>query len=152
MTLKKAMLRGLLGFPLGVFMGYTITILIALFQSDIGKYYPVVPQLAEATGNEITAVVLQYVLSGILGFAFAAGSAVFEVEEWSFTKQTVIHFMISTLAMFPIAYFTYWMRHTLWGILLYISVFAIMYIIIWAVQSYFWKKKIKGINDKMQAK
>lgn len=152
MTLKKVMLRGLLGFQLGVFMGYTITILIALLLLDKGVYTPVVPLLAEVTGNEITAVVLQYGLSGLLGFAFAAGSAVFEVEEWSLTKQTVIHFIISTVAMFPIAYFTYWMRHTLWGIILYISIFVIMYIIIWAIQSYFWRKKIKGINDKINGR
>ncbi len=150
MTLKKALLRGLLGAPLGVFIGYTITILISFFNMENAIFYPVVPQLAEEMGNEIIAVTVQYVLSAILGFAFAMGSAVFEVEEWSITKQTTIHFIISTIAMFPIAYFTYWMEHTFWGILSYIIVFILIYISIWALQMYFWKKRIKGINDKIQ--
>lgn len=152
MTIKKAILRGLLGFPLGVFMGYTITILISLFFLKSGIFSPVVPQLATATGNEITAVIRQYILCGILGFAFAFGSAVFEVEEWSITKQTIIHFLTSSLAMFPVAYLCYWMQHTLWGILSYILIFVVLYIIIWVIQINFWKKKIQGINAKMQGK
>lgn len=152
MTLKKAMLRGVLGFPLGVFLSYTITIIIALFYFDTGDFGPVVPQLTEITGNEITAVILQYVLSGVLGFAFAAGSAVFEVDEWGITKQTIIHFFIGTVAMFPIAYLCYWMEHSIVGILSYITTFVIFYVIIWFVQMNIWKRKIQGINNKMQKK
>jgi hypothetical protein len=104
MTLKKALQRGLFGIPMGVFVGYTITILIALVQYDTGIYHPVVPKLSEVTGNEIFAVIIQYLLCAALGFAFAVGSAVFEVEEWGITKQTVIHFLITTIALFPVAY------------------------------------------------
>jgi hypothetical protein len=104
------------------------------------------------TGNEITAVILQYVLSAILGFASAFGSAVFEIEEWSITKQTIIHFLILTTSMFPVAYFTYWMRHTLSGILSYLFIFVVLYILLWFLQMHFWKKRIEGINRKLQAK
>jgi hypothetical protein len=152
MTLKNAILRGILGAPLGVFLGHTITIIISAISTIEGDYNPVVPQLAEVMGNEITAVVLQYFLCAILGFAFAAGSAVFEVEEWSITKQTIIHFIIITTAMFPIAYFSYWMRHTFWGVVSYITIFVVLYVIIWAIQIYFWKKRIEGINKRIQDK
>jgi hypothetical protein len=151
MTLKKALLRGLLGAPLGVFIGYTITILISMYLKD-GGYSPVVPQLMETMGNEINAIVLQYLLSALLGFASAFGSAVFEIEEWSITKQTMIHFLLLSVSMFPVAYFTYWMRHTLWGILSYVGIFIALYAVIWAIQIYFWKKRIEGINRKLQGK
>ena len=151
MKLKNALLRGLLGAPLGIFLGYTITILISLFLKD-RSYYPVVSQLTQVAGSEINAVVLQYVLSAVLGFASAFGSAVFQIEEWSITKQTIIHFFLITAAMFPIAYLTYWMRHTLFGILSYVGIFAALYIIIWLIQMYFWKKRIEGINQKLQGK
>lgn len=150
MTLKKALLRGLLGAPLGVFIGYTITILISLVDSRGSEYYPVVPQLAQNMQSEIMAVTFQYVLSAILGFAYAVGSAVFEVEEWSIAKQTILHFIIMISSAFPIAYFCYWMEHTLGGIILYVSIFIGIYLVIWCSQMYFWSKRIKGINDKLK--
>lgn len=151
MTLKKALLRGLIGAPLGVFIGYTITILVSLFLKD-GGYYPVVPQLIDSVGSELNAVILQYILSAILGFASAFGSAIFEIDEWSITKQTVAHFLLLSISMFPVAYFSYWMQHTLPGILSYIGIFVVLYIIIWIIQINFWKKRIEGINRKLQGK
>jgi len=151
MTLKKAMLRGILGFPLGIFLAVTITMLISIIKGT-GQYYSVVPELINRTHNEVNAFVLQYILSGLLGFAFAAGSAVFEVEDWSITKQTVIHFFISTIAMFPIAYTCRWMDNSVGGIATYISVFILTYAIVWVVQYSVWKKKIKEINGKLQQK
>ena len=151
MTLKKALLRGLIGAPMGVFISYTITILISLFLQD-GGYYPAVPQLIASVGNELNAVLLQYVLSAILGFASAFGSAIFEIEEWSIVKQTTMHFLLLSISMFPVAYFTYWMRHTLLGILSYIGIFVVLYIIIGVIQINFWKKRIEGINRKLQGK
>jgi len=151
MTLKKAMLRGILGFPLGIFLAVTITMLISIIKGT-GQYYSVVPELINRTHNEVNAFVLQYILSGLLGFAFAAGSAVFEVEDWSITKQTVIHFFISTIAIFPIAYTCRWMDNSVGGIATYISVFILTYAIVWVVQYSVWKKKIKEINGKLQQK
>jgi cell division protein FtsL len=54
--------------------------------------------------------------------------------------------------MFPIAYLCYWMEHTLLGILTYVGIFVALYIIIWFIQMYFWKKRIEGINKKLQEK
>ncbi len=150
MTLKKALLRGLIGAPLGVFISYTITIIISLCNWRSGILDPVVPVLTQVMGNELKAVVFQYILCAILGFAFAIGSAVFEVEEWSITKQTILHFIISTTAMFPIAYFCYWMEHTLIGILTYIMIFVVMYVIIWVIQISIWRKRINAINKSIQ--
>jgi hypothetical protein len=152
MTLKKALLRSLLGAPLGVFISYTITIFIALSIPNNKTFDPVVPMLTQVMGNEVKAVVLQYFLSALLGFAFTIGSCVFEVDEWSITKQIIIHFLISITAMFPIAYFCYWMKHTVWGIVSYIIIFAVIYAIIWTIQILAWRKRIDQINKGIQGK
>jgi hypothetical protein len=150
MTLKKALLRGILGAPLGVFIGYTITILISLINPTGGNYYPVVPQLAVQLDSEIMAVTIQYVLSAMIGFAYAAGSAVFEVEHWGITKQTILHFIIMTFTGLPVAYLCHWMEHSFRGIVLYVAIFIGIYLIIWLSQMYFWSRRIKGINDKLR--
>ena len=145
---KKAFLRGLLGFPLGISIGYIITILIS-FGWGKGNYFACEPAFAEMMGNEINAVMLQAVLCGLLGSAFAASSVIWEMEEWSIAKQTGWYFVITSLVMMPIAYFANWMEHSIVGILSYFGVFLLIFIIFWVTQYLAWKNKIKKINLKL---
>ena len=87
---KKIIKRSLLGFPLGITMGYLITILISLGWAN-GYYSPCVPELISLMGNEINAVIFQTILCGILGVGFAASSVIWEMDSWSIVKQTGIH-------------------------------------------------------------
>lgn len=146
---KKALLRGLLGFPLGVFIGYTITILISVFVGD-GWYSPCVPALVEEFGSEIGAVAFQAVLSGVLGASFAVVSLIWEKDNWSILKQTGIYSLCISIIMFPIAYFTHWMEHSVSGFLLYFGIFAAVFLVAWVIQYRIWKDKIKGINKKIK--
>lgn len=145
---KEAWMRGLLGFPLGISLGYVITILISLFDPN-GAYTPCVPELMEQTGSEITAVILQAVLSGILGSAFAAASVIWEMEKLSLAKQTGLYFCIISAAMLPIAYATHWMEHTLVGVLSYFGVFVIIFVVIFLIQYFFWKRRIARLNSRL---
>lgn len=146
---KKIILRSLLGFPLGVFLGYTITILISAIAGN-GNYVPCMPQLVEDMGSEIGAVLLQFILSGLLGTACAGGSAVFEMEHWGITKQTIVHFIVLSFSMLPIAYFSHWMEHSVVGFLLYFGVFISLYIVVWLIQYSVWKKRITQMNKKLR--
>ena len=141
---KKVIMRAFLGFPLGVFINQTIAIFIS---AGIGTYAPAAPQLIEQMGSETGAVVLQYVLSGILGAAYAGGSCVWEMQEWSILKQTLIHLLISSASMFPIAWFSWWMPHTLVGALGYAGLFMAIYVIIYIAAMFYWKKKIANMNS-----
>ena len=70
---KKLIQRGLLGFPLGIAIGFVITIMISVCVGD-GSFYPVTLELMEAMGNELNAVIVQTVLCGIMGTGFAMAS------------------------------------------------------------------------------
>ena len=111
---KKVFLRGLIGFPVGISIGYIITILISLIWGK-GYYSPCVPELAVIMGSEIKAVMLQAFLCGLLGIGFGSASVIWEIEEWGLVKQTGIYFLIISLVMLPVAYFTYWMEHSIKG-------------------------------------
>ena len=73
-------------------------------------------------------------------------SIVWEIEHWSIIKQTGIYFVCTSLAMFPIAYITGWMEHTVMGCLIYFGIFVIIFVFIWMVQYFIWKHKIEAIN------
>jgi len=146
---KQALLkRGLVGIPLGITLGYLITIFISLF-SPQGRYLPVVPSLSTAIGTEIGAVVYQTLLCGLLGAVFGAASLIWEEESWGIIKQTGIYFLVISITMLPVAYLANWMEHTLAGFLIYTAIFVTIFIIMWVIQYGFWKKKVNQINSKL---
>lgn len=143
--LKKIILRGLSGFPLGLAIGYTISIITSLIWGG-GYYAPCVPELAELVGSEIDAVIVQALLCGLLGAGCAGGSVIWEVETWGLTKQTGIYFLLISVLMMPIAYITYWMEHSLAGFLSYFGMFACIYAVIWLIQYTIIKRHIQKMN------
>lgn len=145
---KKIIKRSLLGFPLGITMGCLITILISLGWAN-GYYSPCVPELIEIMGNEINAVILQTILCGILGTGFAAGLVIWEMDNWSIVKQTGIYFSIISVIMLPIAYFAYWMEHTVAGFLSYFGIFALIFIVIWIIQFGTGRYNVRKMNEKL---
>ena len=146
---KKMILRGLLGFPLGIAIGYIITVFISVCMGD-GSFYPAPPGLIETAGSELNAVVLQTVLCGIIGTGFAMASVIWEIDSWSLAKQSGIYFAIACVLTFPISYFANWMPHSVGGSLFYVGMFTAIFVITWLIQYFVWKNKIRKMNDKIQ--
>lgn len=147
---KKILQRGLFGFPLGISLGYAITIIISL-STGLDTFSPCVPSLTQSMGNENYAVLLQAILSGLLGSTFAMSSLIWEIESWGIAKQTGIYFAITSLAMMPIAYLANWMEHSVTGFLVYFGIFVVIFIVIWVIQYIIWQIKIKRLNDKIKS-
>ena len=146
---RKLILRGLFGFPVGVAIGFVITIMISVCVGD-GSFYPVTPELIVTMGNELNAVILQTVLCGIMGAGFAMASVIWEMDSWSLAKQSGIYFSVACIVMLPIAYVTNWMKHTVGGILAYVGIFVVIFLVVWLIQYSAWKRKIKKMNDSIK--
>lgn len=148
---KKIAFRGILGFPIGIAIGYLITIFISLVFAD-GYYAPCVPELVSTMGNEINAVIFQALLCGLMGTGFAASSVIWEIENWSVIKQTGIYFIIISVIMLPIAYFSYWMEHSVIGFLRYLGIFVLIFAFIWIIQFTTGKHNVKRMNENLHKK
>lgn len=138
--------RGLVGFPVGIAIGFVITLIISACIRD-GSYYPVTPELIGSMGNELNAVILQTVLCGIMGSGFAMASVIWELDSWSLAKQSGIYFLIACIIMFPIAYIANWMKHSIAGVLSYVCIFIVIFVVVWITQYLSWKRRIKKMND-----
>lgn len=150
---KQIILRGLLGFPMGIAISTTISVIFSLLVGDKMTYYACPPNLVDAMGgNELYAVIVQYLLSGILGSSFSATSLIWEKDEWSIAKQTGIYFFINALVMFPVAYINRWMHHSFAGFVQYFMIFVIVFALIWFVQYLLCKKAVDGLNAKIREK
>ena len=102
--MKKQLVQlALFGFPIGITIGYVITLIISISIGN-GLYYPVNTEFITTAGGELNAVLIQTLLSGVVGSAFSMGSLVWDIDSWSLAKQTAVYFAIACVAMFPISY------------------------------------------------
>lgn len=148
--MKKNMIqRGFLGFPIGISIGVAIPIAISICVGD-GLFYPVTPELIEAMGTELNAVVVQTALCGIIGAGFAMASVIWEIDSWSLAKQSGTYFAIACAVTFPIAYAANWMKHSAVGILSYVGSFIAIFVCVWLMQYIRWKRKIRKMNDEIK--
>lgn len=142
---KQIMKRGIFGFPVGIAIGFVITLIISACVGD-GNFYPVTPELIDTMGSEMNAIILQTVLCGIMGAGFAMASVIWELDSWSLAKQSGIYFLIVCIIMLPIAYIANWMEHSIGGFLSYAGIFVGIFVIVWLAKYLSWKRKIKKIN------
>ncbi len=145
---KKIFLRCAMGFPIGITIGYFITIILS-FAFGNGYYSPCVPELIDVMGNEINAVLLQAFLCGILGIGFAGSSLIWELEDWSIVKQTGIYFLIVSAVMMPVAYLNYWMEHSIFGFFCYFGIFFLIFVVIWIAEFTFLKRNVRKLNENL---
>ncbi len=146
---KKLLARAALGAPLGIAISYLITIAISAVMGW-GVYSPCVPSLVDSVGTEVGAVAVQAGLSALLGAAFGAASLIWKMERWSIAKQTGLYFLVSSLAMMPVAYCAHWMERTLGGILSYFGIFLAIFVLVWIIQYLFWRNRVRLLNKRVE--
>lgn len=64
--------------------------------------------------------------------------------------MTVTHLTVCSVFTFPIAYFMYWIPHSLAGFFSYYAFFFAVYLFIWLFQYSSIKKKIERMNQKVR--
>lgn len=142
---KQILQRSFIGMLGGITLSYLITIAISLTYGT-GEYYPCVPALAEQVGTQTGAVLVQTLLSALLGAVFGGASIIWALDHWSLVKQSLVYFALAAGAMLPVAYLSHWMEHSVTGILIYTCIFAAIFLIVWLIQYAIWRGRIKKLN------
>lgn len=99
---------------------------------------------------EIRTLLIQLVAANIIGIIFSVASFVFEREEWSLLKQTIIHFIILLGTFLPAAVWMGWVPNHVSSILICVGIFIIVYFVIWFAMTMYWKKKIESLNHQLK--
>lgn len=146
---KNILKRCLVGAPIGLLIAQVISIWISVIIND-GTYYAVVPELITICKSETNAVIMQTICALLYGAMWAGSSIIWEIDEWSILKQSSIHFLITSIVTFPVAYITRWMEHTVSGVISYFAIFLMIYVGIWITQYLSMKKKIEQLNAKVK--
>lgn len=99
---------------------------------------------------ETRTLLIQLVVANIIGIIFSVASFVFEREEWSLLKQTIIHFIILLGTFLPVALWMGWVPNHASAILICVGSFIIIYFVIWFAMTIYWKKKIESLNHQLK--
>lgn len=145
---KELLRRALIGGPIGIMIGTIITIMMSFVIGD-GHYYTVVPELIHSCGSELNAFVLQSVVCLLYGAIIASVSLIYEKEEWTLLKRTIIHLLVISAIGYPIAYYLQWMPHSILGFVSYYGLFFGIYVVIWFIQYNLIKHRLSKINKKL---
>ena len=150
---KTAMKRGALSFLIGLGLSQLVNIIISLSMGH-GAYISVMPDFAALFSNELTAVIAQALLTGLLSFAFAASSVFFSIERWSFLRQCAAHFAVTAAVWIPVVWLV-WIPHrpsALSTLIPAAANFIAVYAVTWGIQVAVNRRTVKRINEKIQSR
>lgn len=130
-------------------LGVTLSILISLFINFVLKtsYYSMpTPELVAKIGSSNLATLINVICFGLLGIFCNLSGAVFEIENWSLVKATIVHFLILQVMLLFLGFIFGWLSHYLTMVL---PISLVVYIIIFFVTYNYYKNKVSEIKKKM---
>ena len=144
---KKSLIRGISSYCISV----TLTVLSYLIVILCGSNNVCMPAFIERIGNPLTAVFLQTLLIGLIGFAFGAGSALFQIERWSLLKQGAAHFSITATVWIGVELICF-SPITPPVVISFTVSAAATYAITWGIQYFVWRAQVRKLNEQIHRK
>lgn len=136
--MRSRMIRRII---LGFLLGTAIGNLIAWF---FGSY--VSSMLVARMGSVPAAILVQSLVSGLYGSFALTGTLFYDVEQWSLTRSSVMHFLVIAVLYVPTAMFLGW-ANSATEILIVEGILLVAYFIIWLVIYLRYKKEVRSLNE-----
>ena len=136
--MRSRMIRRII---LGFLLGTAIGNLIAWF---FGSY--VSSMLVARMGSVPAAILVQSLVSGLYGSFALAGTLFYDIEQWSLTRSSVMHFLVIAVLYVPAAMFLGW-ADSATEILIVEGILLVAYFIIWLVIYLRYKKEVRSLNE-----
>ncbi len=148
MTLRyRIVLFSAIGFALGMFLGEVITAVLSTSAMADGTLHLCAPEFEAYIGDDLTAFIIQAIVTGIYGAIGMGGSSVYWIEEWSILKATVVHFCMTIVVYFLTAGYLRWFSPlNIADDFLMLGIFLTVYVMIWLSYYLVETIQIKEIN------
>ena len=144
---KKIFKLALTGFVLGMLIGNLISFLTC--DRNARPLVIVSPVLVARTGSVPAAMVVNTLLSGLLGAVAWAGVILHDPDEVDIglTKAAVLHFLLIMVFNVPIALYCGWCPPDFLSLLIWIGIMAVSYFIVWLIMYIRYKKETADLNE-----
>jgi len=144
---RKILSRAACGYCITV----TATLVASLISALCGAEYLCMPDFAGRVGGEFIGFILQTLLMGLIGLAFSAGSAFFEIDRWSFLQQGAAHLAL-TLAVWIAVELICFTPLTVPVVVSFLLSAAATYTITWTVQYFVWRAQVRQLDARIRMK
>lgn len=144
---KKCLLRGAVSYCICA----TATLIVHLICTLCGASSMCVPAFIARVGDEMTATLLQPLLIALIGFAFGAGSILFEIERWSFLLQGAVHFAVTGAVWIGVEMVCF-APITPPAVVSFALSSAAAYAITWGAQYFAWRAQVRRLNKQIHRK
>lgn len=131
------------GFVLGMAVGNLIAALSG--HPDI-----VSPELLARMGSLSASLLVQTLLSGVIGGVAWAGISLYDLERWPLLQADAVHFGLILLAFLPIARFLGWLD-TPASLLLTIAIMAVAHLCIFLIMCAYYRAQVREMNRLQEA-
>ena len=141
--LKKAIkLSGL-----GILFGIAIcNIIVALSgYAYTGEIQALPPLLSERTGGQLSAYILQLLLSGLYGAVCMGTTVLYDIEKMPLLLSTALHYLAVMLIYIPVALILCWIS-SVSEMLIVMAFMTVAYFIIWIILYSIYKAQVKELN------
>lgn len=135
---RKALILAAIGFLPGVVMGN----LIAWFSGGTLVNTKLVPLM----GSDAGAVILQSLLSGLLGAIAMGGVVVYKIERWPLALSSVVHFLLIVITYVSIALTAGWIQSAK-ELFIMLGIQLTVYFIIWLIMYLRYKAQVRELNE-----
>lgn len=110
MLIRKGLIRGLIPFVI-----LEIAAIIFYFQGREG-------------------IARDFLLNGFIALVIGGTTVIYNVDQWSLTKQSIVHFLLMLITVFPILIISGWFpNESLSDILTILGIFASSGLVIWTI-------------------
>jgi len=144
---KKSLMRGLVSYCISV----TITLFIYALLVLCGSPSVCIPAFVDRAGGELISALLQPLLIGLIGFAFGAGSVLFEIERWSFLKQGAAHLALTAAVWLAVELICF-TPFSAPVIISFAASIAGTYAVTWGMRYLLWREQVRRINEQIHRK
>ncbi len=145
---RKSIIRIVVGFIIGAIMGNLITLFVNLGYGEGISIVP--PHQVEAIGY-LLAIILQTILSGLLGFVCIGGLCFYDVESWSLLKATIAHSMSMLVGFIFVFTALKWVPFRIESWIVIAAIVLVTYALIWLIMYLMWKKEVEKMNEDLKA-
>lgn len=129
---KKAVFFSALGLVMGLAIGIVLW-LVGTPGALAGK-------------EEIHTLIVYLVVSGLYGMIAMGSSAVYDIEEWSIAKATVVHFAATLIGFYALGMIEGWLEFGDMVFCIMTAAFVVIYFVIWFIQYMAFTRMVNNIN------
>jgi hypothetical protein len=144
--MKKYIRLGIGSAAAGVTIGFLFSLAFS-FLFGATQYYPSSPRFVARFQTPLQATAVSALLWVLIGLVFGYGTLIFEIEEWSLLRRTVVTCLVYYVGFLPLAIAAGWFPLDWKWIAVFTGIYLLIYAIIWAINYWVAEAQVRRINQ-----